>query len=246
MSSDNFKGKGGARRPVPVGSFMMRRVFRQENSYCCGICRQFHASVEEANECLTACWKAVLHRAPWMTVKKIGQTGFACIYCQRIYSTTELAATCAEDCATKMTITSLDGTDLNPVKVKRTFAKQNLKPVVNFPFKIGGRKDETEGDAHGDGTGDSAHLDAAASANVAPPTTAATAQAAPPPAEEPKKEAAAEADKTPVDRTKKFERVGSKYECVICHKKYFEKVQVEKCFDAHAGGAMDAHQNSGV
>ena len=39
--------------------------------------------------------------------------------------------------------------------------------------------------------------------------------------------------KIPRDRTKRFERVGSKYECIICHVKYFTKDEVEACFNGH-------------
>jgi hypothetical protein len=243
MTSSKFKGNLGAKRPAPVGSFMLRRVYRQGNRFCCGICRTFHSSIEDANSCLETCWKSVLKRAPWVKIKKVGHTGYACIYCQRIYSTSDLATACAEECASRMTITSFDGTDLNPNRKKHSFTKHDVVPSVNFPFKIGGKKDESHGSHHQE------NLNTAPEPTTEPVTNATTA-APPAPEPAPKAQAAASpeesAGKEAKDRTKKFERVGSKYECVICHKRYFERTEVEKCFDAHSGGSMDAHQNSGV
>jgi hypothetical protein len=240
MAGNNPKRKLGAKRPVPVGSFMMRRVFRQENRYFCGICRTFHDNVEEANHCLETCWKAVLTRAPWTTVKRVGKIAFACIYCQRTFPTSQQATLCAEECASRMTITSLDGRDLAPTKVKHVFAKSNVKPTVNFPFKIGGQHNTFEGSI----APLPEDLNPVASADIpakelAPQTPDAKPFASPAPAT--KSDA-----KASFDRSKKIEREGAKYVCLICHKKYFERVAAEKCFDAHSGGSMDAHHNSGV
>jgi hypothetical protein len=241
MGSDHPKRKLGAKRPVPVGSFMMRRVFRQENRYYCGICRTFHDSVEAANRCLESCWKAVLTRAPWTTVKRVGKIAFACIYCQRTFPTAQQATTCAEECASRMTITSLDGRDLSPDKIKHVFHKQNTKPTVNFPFKIGGQHPvqevvpEPQATSINQVAAPQISLDAAtakatktATAKDAATqnTPAKSAQPEPPPP-----------DKTPVDPSKKFEREGAKYVCIVCHKKFFERVAAEKCFDGHAGGS---------
>ena len=231
-----------ARTPVPVGSFMLRRVFRQGEGYFCGICRQKHTSVDEANRCLETCWKAVLHRAPWSPVKRIGKYEFACIYCQRGYATSQLATICAEECASRMSIASLDGRDLSPVHIKRTFAKQDFKMAGNFPFSRPGhpidRKVddpvEPPPDTTDDPTADETPPDAEASAN------ATAEEAAKNTSQDPRK------NKNFRDRGKKFERNGSKYECLVCHKLYYEKVEVERCFDSHSGGSMEAHQNSGV
>jgi hypothetical protein len=227
-------------KPVPVGSFMLRRVFRQGEGYFCGICRQKHASVEEANHCLEACWKTVLHRAPWSPVKRVGKMEFACIYCQRGYATSELATICAEECASRMSIAGLEGRDLSPTRVKRTFAKQDFKIAVNFPFSRPGHPVDHKIDVPAD-TGLASVDEAKADVTKA----SEEAEAAKKKKKGPSKEDE-EKEKVVRDRTKKFERKGSKYECVSCHKLYFEKVEVERCFDSHSGGSMEKHQNSGV
>jgi hypothetical protein len=233
------KKKLATKHVVPAGSFMLRRVFRQGDSYTCGICRRGHGSVDEANTCLDSCWKLLLHRAPWMPVKRIGKLQFACIYCQRGYGNAAEATACAEHCKSNMTITGLDGTDLTLKKTKRNFAKSTMKPVVNFAFKIGGPNGY---DPRGNSRASEEGTVDAAKAVV---TEAAPVKEAPaaPTKEEPKKD---EKDPSVRDRTKKYIREGSKYVCVNCQKKYFERVEAERCFDAHTGGSMDAHQNSGV
>lgn len=242
MAGENPKRKLGAKRPVPVGSFMMRRVFRQENRYYCGICRTFHDNVEEANHCLETCWKAVLTRAPWTTVKRVGKIAFACIYCQRTFPTAQQATLCAEECASRMTITGLDGRDLSPIKVKHVFAKPNVKSTVNFPFKIGGQNHSQ----HDLVTPISEDLSPIAGSDTKLEASTSTIQTPEPAAPKAQPAAAAPVEKAPIERSKKYEREGAKYVCLICHKKYFEKVAAEKCFDAHSGGSMDAHNNSGV
>ena len=232
-----MKKKPAGPKPVPVGSFMLRRVFRQGEGYYCGICRQKHDSVDGANHCLDACWKAVLRRAPWSPVRRVGKTEFACIYCQRGYSTANLATTCAEECASRMSIAGLDGRDLSPSRVRRTFARQDFKVAVNFPFSRPGHPVDQRIEAPqatGPGSVDDAKAD------VTEEDAAAKNQKTAAGKEDDKKE------KSIRDRTKKFERKGSKYECVSCRKLYFEKTEVERCFDSHSGGSMDKHQNSGV
>lgn len=232
------------KKAVPAGSFMMRRVFRQGAKYICGICRIPHNVIEDANSCLEKCWEAVLNGPPWTFVKRMGRIECACIYCQRSYPSAIDAIECAEDCCAKMSISSLDGTDLAPKKTKRTFAKPNFKPQVNFPFKIPGKPN--------------AHLDAKSEAERLAAEEAARAQvtvASGSDAEDEKNGKNAkskrpngkedEAARAKRDRTKKFERVGAKYSCLICQKKYFERAEVEKCFDSHTSGT-NMHENSGV
>ena len=229
MSSDVPQSKKQAARPaVPAGSFMLRRVFRNGDTYNCGICRRAHDSVEEANVCLESCWQAVLTRAPWMPVKRAGKQQYACIYCQRGYSKKMEATLCAESCLPNMTLTSLDGRDLSVKKVARNFVKPKTKPTVSFAFKIGGAG----------GYDPKADFDAlhAAEISIIEATVAVTAPVvapeskAPAPAPAPEK---GSSDKR--DHAKKFSREGSKYVCLTCQKKFFEKVDVEKCFDSHAG-----------
>ncbi len=216
---------------VPAGSFMLRRVFRQGESYNCGICRRGHESVDEANECLESCWQAVLKRAPWVPVKRIGKLQYACIYCQRGYPKMVEATLCAENCLASMTVTSLDGRDLSAKKVKRTFAKPDGKPQVNFAFKIGGTNTyDPDADLAEFNAG---KVDAAkATVSHAAPEVAPTIKNP-----KPAKEVAEKEPKEKRDLTKKFTREGSKYVCVTCSKKFFEKVEVEKCFDAHGDEA---------
>ena len=230
MGDDSTKQKLGAKRPVPVGSFMMRRVFKQENRYYCGICRHFHDNAEDANRCLENCWKLVLKSAPWTPVKRIGKLAYACIYCQRTYATPQLATTCAEDCASHMTITSLDGRDLSPVRTKHVFIQQKIKHTVTFPFKIGGQEfhaNEPQIEAENFTPVAAPSADLSNQSNQAQPTPEPEAKAPAKPA----------AGRSPLDGSKKFEREGAKYVCLVCHKKYFERIEAEKCFDSHADGS---------
>jgi hypothetical protein len=227
MSNGAPPAKKQATKPaVPAGSFMLRRVFRNGDTYTCGICRRGHDSVEEANVCLEGCWQAVLARAPWMPVKRVGKLQYACIYCQRGYSKKMEATMCAENCLPNMTLTSLDGSDLSVKKIARNFVKPKTKPNVNFAFKIGGA-----GGYDPNADFDALHaakVDVAkANVTVAAPVADAAPKEAPPVAEKTEKEKR--------DYVKKFTREGSKYVCANCQKKFFEKVDVEKCFDAHDG-----------
>jgi hypothetical protein len=233
------------KKAVPAGSFMMRRVFRQGAKYICGICRQSHPVIEDANTCLEDCWEAVLDGPPWTFVKRMGRIECACIYCQRSYPNAMDAIDCAEDCCAKMSISSLDGRDLAPKRKKRTFSKPNFKPQVNFPFKIPGKENALL-DARSEAERIAAEEAARANVTVAPSTETdeeKNAKALKLKRSSGKKDDAAGGPKK--DRTKKFDRVGAKYSCLICQKKYFERAEVEKCFDSHTGG-NNMHENSGV
>lgn len=132
------------KKPVPIGSFMMRRVFRQDNFFFCGICRRHYKSADEAHICLESCWKSVLKQAPWTSVTKLGKTQYECVYCRRSYETQEMAAKCGEDCSAKMTISNVDEQNMFVGRAKRVFSKGNLKVSVHFPFKISSRSNESK------------------------------------------------------------------------------------------------------
>lgn len=132
-------------RPVPIGNFMMRRVFLQGGKFVCGICRKAYSSAEDANGCLQQCWQKVLHQAPWTAVKRLGKTEFHCIYCQRTFDTQEAAASCAADCAEKMTITSHEAGTILGTRAKRTFGpKPPVKISLKVPYKIAKSAPETQ------------------------------------------------------------------------------------------------------
>ena len=128
-----------AKKPVPIGSFMMKRVFRQDNMYCCGICRKPYRLRDEAGACLQVCWQSVLTRAPWSEVKRLGKMEYHCNYCQRAFEKPEMAKKCAEDCSSKMSIATTEQHDALTRRAKRVFVKQE-KAQVPFPFKIPGKE----------------------------------------------------------------------------------------------------------
>lgn len=135
MNQRPFKAK----KPVPVASFIMRRVYMQGNFYHCGICKKAHRTGEDAQACLRSCWQSLLAKAPWTEVSRFGKTEFHCTFCHRSYATAEQANQCAKDCSEKLSISALDQTGLVVKRVKRVFMKTE-KPQPMFPFKIPGKE----------------------------------------------------------------------------------------------------------
>jgi hypothetical protein len=174
-------------RPVPIGNFMMRRVFLKGNKFVCGICRKAYASAEDANGCLHQCWQKVLQQAPWTSVKRLGKTEYHCIYCQRAYENQEGAASCAADCAEKMTITSHEAGTILGSRAKKTFGQRPpVKISLKVPYKITKSAPETPTDFTTEsGKSESA---AAAAETAAKPLDTKQEEANPTAHEEPKDE----------------------------------------------------------
>ena len=186
----------GSARPVPIRSFMMRRVFLQGNKFVCGICRKAHSSADEANLCLQNCWQIVLKQAPWTSTKRMGKTEFHCAYCQRTYDSPEAAANCASDCAEKMTITSHEAGTMLGTRAKRTFGpKPPVKITLKMPYKVVKSAPEP---APGD----------APEAHPTEPTTAAEAAPTTPPATADVKPAEANAESAEKEAPKEDKKKG--------------------------------------
>jgi hypothetical protein len=209
------------------GSMLVRRVIRLGSTYICGICRGHHKEAYDANQCLDMCWKEVKSCVPYLPFRRLHRTEFACIYCQRSYAEAHLATQCASDCSAIMEITGYDGNIPGAVKThnhEHINRRRKLKPVPKIvetpPVQVV-----------------AARVEVPQPSPIETPVVPIVA-ALPPPAFAPEietsgSERTAKAKKPPRDRTKRFERVGSKYECIICHVKYFTKDEVEACFNGH-------------
>ncbi len=211
---------------IRSGSMLVRRVVRMGSTYICGICRSHHKEAYDANQCLDMCWKEVKSCVPYLPFRRLHSTEFACIYCQRSYSESHLAAQCASDCSAMMEITDYEGDIVTaghderlesirrPKKVKPALKIADAPPLQVIPEKV----------------------EVAQAAPIEAPSVPIVT--APPPQQATETDPSAEGSvakkrKIPRDLTKRFERVGSKYECIICHVKYFTKDEVEACFNGH-------------
>lgn len=206
----------------------IRRVVRVSGHFVCGLCRNPYAELRVARGCLEQCWDDVLALDPVLLKKYHGQLEHRCRFCARDYLARDEAERCAEECMGKsnrkaQAEAKLGGAEERPLvrqKFSRKMLMKSVVPVTTLKKKLMKNKVETgpvdpvfldappveDGPAGRSGNNNEPIVDRSVAAGVAP--------------KKPK----------PSDI---FYRDGAKYVCQLCHKKYFTKLEVTDCWEAH-------------
>lgn len=194
---------------------LIRKVFRQADSYICGLCKTDYKDYGAANSCMNQCWFDIHHFFPVVRRKRGASTWtFRCLFCCRDYTNEMAAYTCAKRCIGDKNKAQLQEQLLNeqplpppsrPVSrlvmlarveasaVERPAVKAAVKPQLSMVAK-----DEAE---------------AKPIADVKAPEVFRGLH---------KKSFA-----------KQITRKGEKYQCLYCREVHFTKVETQACFDGH-------------
>ena len=85
---------GGDKMPT------IRKVFRQGDSFICGICKTKHDRQNKAYECLSKCWQETMKLYPLVKrqFSKLGPEYYRCRFCCRDYESEAEGLRCVEQC----------------------------------------------------------------------------------------------------------------------------------------------------
>ena len=215
-----------ARRPHQLGSMpIVRKIFRQHDSYICALCRTSHQSEDQALHCLNRCWGKTLRLPPVVQIKQKAGMAYKCRFCSRIYKGEQEATACAHDCLDSrkqchkndILLYELPAEDIDHHKFTMTVQKVKVQTQQVSRFNLKRFSDEEE--KKEDKPEDVEQEEASISQEMS---------------EEEENAAPEDKRRTKDDFPKgAFIRNEAKYECNLCHELYFTKIEVEKCFNDH-------------
>lgn len=206
----------------------IRRVVRVSGHFVCGLCRNHYADMRVARGCLEQCWEDVLAMDPVVAKKHHGHQIHRCRFCARDYEARLNAEYCARECKSKMNRKQLAEVKLGDIEeqpqTKRKFSRKMLLQSV-MPLSSGKKKP----------------------IKITDPIQEVRVHATVPPM------AFERPDRMPVDHTEPvidqsvsagnrpkkpktadiFYRDQAKYVCTVCHAKFFTKLEVTNCWEAH-------------
>lgn len=197
---------------------VVRKVFRQNGEFICGICRQHHDRRENAFKCLDQCWNEVLQSTPVVGTFRGRNKAFKCRFCCRVYIEEKEAMACAMECIELRKSQHYASMKIAKVPANKfhsrakyhfvSFQKGEIKSdyVSRFNLRRKGTSSAVQVETHIEEENDSTEE---TKDTVAPPK------------------------KTKADYPKPFIRNHAKYECMYCHELYFTKIEVDKCFNGH-------------
>lgn len=211
----------------PARAGTIRRVVRHGSDFMCGLCRSHYRSSSRAEGCLETCWRRLLGFDPVIEKRTPFNRSFRCRFCARDHLTRKDGENCARDCRTKQAgrleaerrLWDWDATGHKRPRVK-------LKPLSARPIMA--RTSRHLSMPRGTGEKLESHQP------LGMETPIHADLGSPPPQESaaPEAEAAAEGKAKKKPDTV-FYRDGAHYVCNICKEKYFTRIEVKKCFDAH-------------
>ncbi|MBC7661138.1 MAG: hypothetical protein H7249_15680 [Chitinophagaceae bacterium] len=188
---------------------LIRKVFRQKDTYICGLCKTNYKTYGDANSCMNQCWFDVHNFYPVVKRKREKAAWvFRCLFCCRDYTSELHAFSCAKRCMGERNVAQLREQLLNeqplPPPARPVSRLMMLTRVIQppRPRPVAPRKDQQK--------------------------------ELPPASEEvfiPKNEVVRGQHK---DSFKKhWARKGEKYQCLYCREIWFTKSESEKCFGDH-------------
>jgi hypothetical protein len=209
---------------------IIRRVVRVEGRFVCGLCRSFYDHPSDAHECLSSCWQETLAMDPVIVKRDRGRLLLRCLFCARDYDNRSAALRCADECKRQklrkaMAESKIIG-DENFHTNKRPLRK--LRPVI-VPLTPVKKKLKNS----------KAEINQEQPAEVVLEASVTTADANESPIVADVTSAPEKDESKNVESTKKkkpsevFYRDQAKYVCTVCHEKYFTKLEVSNCYDAH-------------
>lgn len=200
---------------------VVKRVVRRNGRFVCGLCRDEHPHEQEAMGCVESCWEEILALTPILPRRRGVAMSYRCRFCARDHGSQGAAGDCAADCRRKQTAafaaaSAVDGED----------------DMVATPRNLRVRR------------GSAAPLRLVASAKGVKKASApkVEVEAAAVPAPDPGLDLPAQSDVVDVptgEVTKKakpknpFYRDNAKYACTVCNARFFTRLEVTACYEAH-------------
>jgi hypothetical protein len=191
---------------------LIRKVFRQADTYICGLCKTDYKNYGDANSCMNQCWFDIHNFYPVVKRKRAANTWvFRCLFCCRDFTNEIGAYTCAKHCVGDRNRSQLREQLLNelplPPPARPVSRLMMLARVIPIAPKIEAKGKEK--------------------AQLAAPVTTPEVGLAKTEA----KEAFKGLHKSTFD--KPINRKGEKYQCLYCREIHFTKVEAQGCFDHH-------------
>ena len=129
-----------------------RRVFKQDGTYRCGICRTGYKTTDDAHNCLSQCWQDFLNSEPVIRRSYHGKPEFRCKLCARDYGSYAEAKDCFALCREKagprfeqeIKLSQVDIT-ADFVRPKRSFKRPKLVAVA-APQPVLAKEQQTSSD----------------------------------------------------------------------------------------------------
>ncbi len=209
---------------------MIRRVVRVEGRFVCGLCRSFYDHPNDAHDCLSSCWQETLAMDPVIVKRDRGRLLLRCLFCARDYDNRSAVLRCADECKRAklrkaMAESKIIG-DENFQSNRRPLRK--LRPVIVqlAPVKKKPKISKTENKQEQIAEVVSETSITTADANESPIVGDLTSV----PAKDESKNIESAKKKKP---SEVFYRDQAKYVCTVCHEKYFTKLEVSNCYEAH-------------
>ncbi len=187
---------------------------KAEGFFVCGVCARSYAKKSEAASCLLSCSSKLLKLQPTLELRKDAE--FGCQICKRSFSSSEEAISCAKQCFVsldrklRLCIDSeLKGVPDSPLP-KRRPPQLKVLTSKSSPLPIVEKIDPPK--------------------KVANPKEAPVDEGPPAAVDVP---AQKETPKIAKDPKKQFIRDGAEYVCLICSSRFYTKMEVLACWDAH-------------
>ncbi len=201
---------------------VVKRVVRRNRIFVCGLCRDEHPKEEEAMGCVESCWEEILALTPVLPRRRGVSMSYRCRFCARDHESQSAAGACAADCRAKQTaaFSVARVADLEDHMVATSRSLRVRRAAAPLRLVAAGRGTKMLKD-EGRASPEASPLDPAAGAPSADPGVDLP----------PQDVAAAEAAKAKPKNV--FYRDNAKYACTVCNARFFTRMEVTACYEAH-------------
>ncbi len=207
------------------------RVVRVSGRFVCGLCRNLYDHPTDAHDCLSTCWQETLAMDPVVVKYERGRLLLRCLFCARDYDNRSAVLRCADECKRQklrkaMAESRIAGPEDLPTN-RRSVRKLRSVIVPVAPVKRKPKSPQAIEAVSEVNEPIADDLETTADSNEKPVAAGdlATVQI---------NDESLDTDKSKKKKPSEvYYRDQAKYVCTICHEKYFTKVEVSNCYDAH-------------
>lgn len=213
---------------------LIRKVFRQDDTYICGLCKTDYDNYGSANSCMNQCWFDIHHFYPVVKRKRAANAWvFRCLFCCRDYTNEMGAYNCAQRCVGIKNKAQLREQILNELPlpppsrpVSRLIMLTKAEPPARRPQSKPLPKRKAVPEIISE---EKVKVNAVGELSPIPAEPTISFSDAGTPALEVEIFRGQHRDSF----KKQIDRKGEKYQCQYCREIHFTKVEAQACFDAH-------------